>query len=283
KSGNEALAYLLEDEFACIVLDVKMPEMDGFELAKIIRSDERTKYIPIIFASGHQQTQSDIFKGYETGAVDYLMKPLDPTIVRGKVNVFAELCRKERARARAEAALAKQAKELQRSNAELDQYASVAAHDLQAPLRRIANYAGIFTDQYRGKLDPEAERWLTTMGENIHRMQALISDLLTYSKVGRKQETEKLDLSKLIKEVLEDLSAHIEESGAKISCGDLPTLTANKLDLRQLMQNLIGNAIKYRRKGVAPEVRIASERKGSEWTFSISDNGLGISPEDQKK
>src|SRR6185437_15787055 len=95
KSGNEALAYLLEDEFACIILDVRMPEMDGFELAKIIRTDERTKYIPIIFASGNEQTETDVFKGYETGAVDYLLKPLIPAVVRSKVHVFAELYRKE--------------------------------------------------------------------------------------------------------------------------------------------------------------------------------------------
>jgi CheY-like chemotaxis protein len=94
-SGNEALAHLLDHEFACIILDVKMPEMDGFELAKIIRTDERTKYVPIIFASANQQTESDIFKGYETGAVDYLMKPLNPAIVRSKVHIFAELLRKE--------------------------------------------------------------------------------------------------------------------------------------------------------------------------------------------
>src|SRR5262249_47965306 len=92
-SGNEALAHLLELDFACVVLDVQMPEMDGFELAKIIRADERTKFLPIIFATGNQYDEEDVFKGYETGAVDYLFKPLVVTVVRSKINVFVELYR----------------------------------------------------------------------------------------------------------------------------------------------------------------------------------------------
>jgi len=120
-SGNEALAQLLETDFACIILDVQMPEMDGFELANIIRTDERTRLVPIIFSSGHQRGEADVFKGYETGAVDYLMKPLDPTIVRSKVKVFADLYRKSAALTVAEAAMTKYANELKKSNDELEQ------------------------------------------------------------------------------------------------------------------------------------------------------------------
>ncbi len=94
-TGNEALARLLEMEFACVLLDVKLPDIDGFELARIIRGDEKTKYLPIIFVSGHRIGQDDIFTGYEIGAFDYLLKPIDPTIVRSKVNIFAEMYRKE--------------------------------------------------------------------------------------------------------------------------------------------------------------------------------------------
>lgn len=104
-SGNEALAHLLEMEFACVLLDVKIPDIDGFELARIIRKDEKTKYLPIIFISGHKKGEEDISRGYELGAVDYLLKPVEPNSVRGKVSVFAELYRKERERRRTQEAL----------------------------------------------------------------------------------------------------------------------------------------------------------------------------------
>jgi two-component system, sensor histidine kinase and response regulator len=281
-SGNEALSHLLEKDFACIVLDVRMPEMDGFELAKIIRADERTKYIPIIFASGEQAT-ADVFKGYETGAIDYLIKPLEPVIVRSKIHVFAELYRRELARNRAEAALAKYADELRRSNAELDQYASVVAHDLQAPLRRIVACVGMINESYREKLGGEAESWFKMMTDNAKRMQSLIEDLLTYAKVGREQKPEKMDLAKVISEVIADLSMPIEESRTKISYQNMPTVTAGALDLRQLMQNLIGNAIKYRKKNMAPEVHISAERRGSFWSLRVKDNGIGIDPAFKEK
>lgn len=282
-SGNEALGHLLETEFSCIILDVKMPDMDGFELARIIRADDRTKYIPLIFASGHQQTQLDVFKGYETGAVDYLLKPIDATVVRSKVNVFAELSRKELARRKAEAELAKYAEELKRSNSELDQYASVAAHDLQAPLRRIMSCVGIFNEEYGDKLGPDAKKWLEMMNENSKRMQTLISDLLAYSKVGKSQTAMPLDVGKTITEVLEDLAHFIEESGAKISYRDLPVVHVGALDLRQLLQNLIGNAIKYRKKDSEPEVRISAEKRDAMWLFQVADNGIGIDPTQQSK
>ena len=282
-SGNAALANLLELEFACIVLDVKMPEMDGFELARIIRDDERTKYVPIIFASGHQQAQTDVFKGYETGAVDYLLKPLDPTIVRSKINIFAELYRKDLGRKRAEAALTEYAEELRRSNAELDQYASIAAHDLQAPLRRINSCAELLSEKYKGEIDGEADKWLKMMCENSTRMQALIRDLLDYAKVGKKQKTVSMDLSSVVDGVLKDLSQVVDDSGAKVVHENLPTVVASLLDMQQLMQNLIGNAIKYRKKGTPPDIHLSAEKKNSMWLCKIRDNGIGIEPIYQEK
>jgi two-component system, sensor histidine kinase and response regulator len=282
-SGNEALAHFLDTDFACVILDVRMPEMDGFELARIIRTDERTKYIPIIFASAHERAQEDMFKGYETGAVDYLLKPLEATVVRSKIHVFAELYRKEQARKRAEMVLEEYAQELARSNAELDQYASVVAHDLQAPLRRIIGGAENLGAQNRAMLGPESERWIVMMVENAKRMQSLIRDLLTYSQVGRGQVPSKLDLKNVISEVLQDLSVAIEESEAVVIFADMPVVAACPLDLRQLMQNLIGNAVKYRRKEVKPEIHISAEKQGTRWSIRVSDNGIGFDPKYKDK
>lgn len=275
-SGNEALAQLLEMDFACIVLDVNMPEMDGFELGNIIRLDSRTKHVPIIFASGQQQAQKDIFKGYETGAVDYLLKPLNATIVRSKIQVFAELYR-------GGLALTKKAEELRRSNAELDQYAAIAAHDLSAPLRRVNSCAQILEKEFQGKWGFEADQLLKTMTANTDRMRVLIDDLLAYAKVGRKPVNERLELKKIVQEALADLSLVIEETGAMVLCDDLPVITASPVEMRQLMHNLLGNALKYRRKGVPPEIRVTAVKQGSRWVIKVIDNGIGIDRKDQDK
>lgn len=226
--------------------------------------------MPIIFASA-EQAQASVFKGYEYGAVDYLLKPIDPVIVRSKVHVFAELYRKELARNAAE-------EELRRSNADLDQFASFVAHDLQAPLRRIVNGAAILDEQCGKTLDPESKRWLRMMTENSQRMHMLVEDLLTYSKAGRSKETSTVHLDGLVAEVVGDLAAAIEDSGAKIHYASLPKVVGNALALRQVVQNLLGNAIKYRRKGVPPEVKLTVEKRGTDWWFQFRDNGIGIDP-----
>lgn len=277
-SGNEALAQLLDHEFACIILDVKMPGMDGFELAKIIRTDERTKYVPIIFASASQQTESDVFKGYETGAVDYLMKPLNPPIVRSKVHVFAELLRKEIQQKRIEARLAEYAEELQRSNAELDQFASVVAHDLKAPLRTMRGYAEALVETEQKTMKAESQGWLAKIAESSARLSAMVDDLLMYSKVGKQHTVAELNTTEILQEVMRDLSHTIEEEKAEIEHSALPTLFANATELRQLFQNLISNAIKYRRKDETAKVKITVEQNENFWKFSIQDNGIGIDP-----
>lgn len=283
KSGNEALAALLEGEFACVLMDVQMPGMDGFELASIIRNDERTKDMPIIFASGSQRTESDVFKGYENGAIDYLLKPLDASIVRSKIRVFAELYRRRLESKRNEEKLAAYAEELKRSNAELDQFASIAAHDLQAPLRAIDNGAGILAEDFQGKLGGDADKWLGRIRSNAERMRVLINDLLSFAKVGRRQPSIDLDLSRLVGEVLRDLATAIEESGAKISYENLPQIVASPLELRQLLQNLLSNAIKYRKKETPPEIQFSVKQQEEMWLFQIRDNGMGIDPSHREK
>jgi light-regulated signal transduction histidine kinase (bacteriophytochrome) len=255
-----------------------MPEMDGFELAKIIRTDERTKYVPIIFASANQQTESDIFKGYETGAVDYLMKPLNPAIVRSKVHIFAELLRKEIQQKKIEARLAEYAEELQRSNAELDQFASVVAHDLKAPLRTMRGYAEALVETEQRSMNAEAQGWLAKIAESSTRLSTMVDDLLMYSKVGKQHTIAELNATEILQEVMRDLSHAIEETKAKIEYPSLPTLFANATELRQLFQNLISNAIKYRRKDETPKLKIGVQQIEHFWNFSVQDNGIGIDP-----
>ena len=169
--------------------------------------------------------------------------------------------------------------ELQRSNAELEQFAYVASHDLQEPLRKVVGYTQLLGKRYRGKLDADADEFITYAVDAASRMQLLIQDLLTYSRVGRLQkEPTPVDCETVLKQVLHNLQPLIEENGALVTHDPLPTLPANAAQFGQLFQNLIGNAIKFHGEQ-PPCVQIAAVRDKQEWVFSVRDNGIGIEPQ----
>ena len=181
--------------------------------------------------------------------------------------------------ARLSQAIEKHAVELARSNAELEQFAYVASHDLQEPLRSIAGFTGLLERRYRGKLGEDADRFVTRIVVAVGRMQQLINDLLTYSRVGRGlQELTPTDSEALVREEISNLQAAITESEAVVSLDQLPTVTADGPLLGQVVRNLIGNAIKYKGKE-APRVHIAAKQQDNEWVFSVRDNGIGIEPQ----
>ena len=166
-----------------------------------------------------------------------------------------------------------------RSNSELQQFAYVASHDLQEPLRAIESYVELLARRYRGRLDDDADEFIGFVVEGVERMLSLINDLLLYSRVGTRIEPHKpTPAREALDGALENLRAAIEESGAVIECGDLPIVVANAAQLVQVFQNLIGNAIKFRG-DEPPHVVISAEKTGNEWVFCVSDNGIGIAPE----
>jgi PAS domain S-box-containing protein len=169
--------------------------------------------------------------------------------------------------------------ELLRSNAELEQFAYVASHDLQTPLRAISGYLNLLTKRCEGKLEGDADRFIQRTHENVLRMQRLIQDLLTFSRLTtRARPFQPTDLNQVLGEVLEMLHPAIEETGAKITSEPLPTIRADYSQFLQLFQNLIGNAIKFR-DSRPPEVHIDAQRAERTWLFSIKDNGIGIDPQ----
>jgi len=169
--------------------------------------------------------------------------------------------------------------ELERSNAELEQFASVASHDLQEPLRMVVGYMQLLTRRYKDKLNADANEFIGYAMDGSIRMQRMISDLLAYSRVGtRGKDFEPTDCQALIDQALANLQAAIEESGAVITHEPLPTVIADASQLAQLFQNLIGNAIKFRGEE-PPRVHISAKQKGDEWVFSVRDNGIGIDPQ----
>lgn len=167
--------------------------------------------------------------------------------------------------------------ELARSNADLQQFAYFASHDLQEPLRTITNYLQLLQRRYQGKLDSDADEFIGFVVGGAKRMSALIRDLLAYSRVGRGGKPQDVvDMGAVLVTGLTNLRLTIEDAGASIEAGDLPVVVGDEAQLVSLLQNLIGNAIKYRLPNVAPRIEVAARRKGPDWLFSIRDNGIGI-------
>lgn len=194
-----------------------------------------------------------------------------------------ELQREIGVREKAEAGLQEHAAALRRSNAELEQFAYIASHDLQEPLRMIGSYTGLLKRRYAGKLDREADEFIDYALDGVTRMRALINDLLTYSRVGREERpSEPTDSRVALDRALANLRAAIADRQAVIVIGDLPTVMASSLQLTQLFQNLVGNGLKFCKQS-RPEIRIDAERRGADWVFSVKDNGIGIDPQYQER
>jgi len=183
-------------------------------------------------------------------------------------------------RKKAEANLLDKVEELNRSNEELGQFAYIASHDLQEPLRMVASYTQLLSRRYKGKLDADADEFIAFAVDGASRMQRLIQDLLTYSRVGTKgQDLLNVSSEEALQQALINLRSAIEDSGALVTHDSLPSVLADEMQLIQLFQNLVGNAIKYQSPGI-PKVHISAVRNGSKkWTFSVKDNGLGIEPQ----
>ncbi|SPF45638.1 PAS/PAC sensor hybrid histidine kinase [Candidatus Sulfopaludibacter sp. SbA4] len=420
-SGREALHHVLNDDFAAILLDVRMPDMDGFETAELIRSRPRSRQIPILFLTGYRN-EEHLFRGYDLGAVDFLFKPIVPEVLRSKVAVFVELSRshaklKEQAavlqkaeqqfrslleaapdamvmcradgeiimvnsqtealfncgrdklisrnirtlvadwgfrlrpgwndefgftriqpaergrefqafrnggtpfpveitfsplqteegvvitsairdisdRKRAEeqirqfnANLEERVRErteaLLRSNEELQQFAYVASHDLQEPLRTVSVFAQLLAKRYQGQLEGDADQFILFIVESADRMAKLIHDILDFSRLDARGADlfTRTSCEEALDDAIRNLHSVIEESGAMVTREPLPAVLGDPVQLTRLFQNLLVNSIKYRSEQ-APRIHVAAVRSGAEWLISVKDNGIGIEPQYAEK
>lgn len=180
-------------------------------------------------------------------------------------------------RVRAEGEIQHAARELARSNAELEQFAYVASHDLQEPLRMVASYVQLLAERYRDRIDDKAERWIQFTVDGTARMKQLIDDLLELSRVGRGKPFAPTDCGQVLQAARANLDQAIRDSGAVVTHGPLPTVWADTSQLTQVFQNLLANALKYR-SAQPPEIDVRAEELPDEWRFSIRDNGIGIDP-----
>jgi PAS domain S-box-containing protein len=197
---------------------------------------------------------------------------------------LTERVRIEAIRAQAEKRLEHYAAELERSNRELEQFAYVASHDLQEPLRMVTSYLQLLERRYRGRLDQDADDFITYAVDGASRMRMLINDLLTYSRVStRAKPFEPTDCSEILNHALSNLRVASEENEATITFDHLPIVEVDATQLTQVFQNLISNAIKFHRADVPPCIHVSAERQGDEWRFSVRDNGIGIAPEHSER
>jgi len=159
----------------------------------------------------------------------------------------------------------------------------VASHDLQEPLRSILSFAELFEEQYKGKLDAKADKYLGYILQSSGRMKILINDLLDYSRIGNKKELQKIDCNIILQEVKADMHKTITDEQAVIETTELPVIEGYSTEIKQLFQNLISNAIKFRKKGSIPRINISAYHDNSCWTFAIQDNGIGIAKEHEDR
>jgi len=427
-SGKEALRHVLNDDFAAILLDVRMPDMDGFETAELIRSRPRSREIPILFLTGYRN-EEHLFRGYDLGAVDFLFKPIVPEVLRSKVSVFVELSRRSAQLKEQANALQKQAEVLQkaeqrfrslleaapdamvmcrddgevvmvnsrtevlfncardklisrnirtlvpgwgfrlpvswdedfppapvepvergvellarpegrapfpveitfsplrteegvvitsairdiserkrteeqirqlnanleervlertealmRSNEELQQFAYVASHDLQEPLRTVSIYTQLLAKRYKGQLEGDADQFISFIVDSAQRMETLIHDLLDFSQVEARGADffTSISCEAVLDDAIRNLRSLIEESGAIVTRELLPVVNGDTVQLTRLFQNLLVNSIKYRSDDT-PRIHIAASCGTGEWLFSVKDNGIGIEPQYAEK
>lgn len=265
----QALEYLDSSSYDLVLLDYNLGDGTGLELLENI-SD-----IPVIFIAG-SSTEEVIVKAMKAGAYDFLIK--DPHM--GYLSLIPSTIEKVMKRKRAEDRIAGYLAELERSNEELSNFAFVASHDLNEPLRKIIGFGNRLMDKAKD-MDPDAKIYAEKMQSSAKRMQTMIEDLLQYSMVSvRGEPFRAIDLNKVVREVLDDLEISIGDSKGIIHTEGLPTVEADPGQMRQLFQNLISNALKFHKKEQPPKIELIAKpvRKGS-WDIHVMDNGIGLSAE----
>jgi signal transduction histidine kinase len=289
ESGQKALRLLLQRDYAVVLLDVQMPDMDGLEIAKLMREHGQSRHTPIIFITAHDQAEIEVRRGYSLGAVDYIFTPVISEILCAKVRVFIdlavmrhklenEIAKRKRAAKEVNslnAELEERAAELEQANKELESFTYSVSHDLRAPLRAVDGYARMLEEDYGERLDAEGRRLLTVMRNSATHMGQLIDDLLAFSRLSRKpMAAAVVDMAGLAREVLGELK--IDYPRAKTVLRELPAAHGDRALLKQVWANLLGNALKYSSKRQDPRIEIDGRAEQAENVFWVRDNGAGF-------
>lgn len=268
QTAKDFVEHVRTAGYDVVLADYNLPMWNGMQSVEVLRQEGLD--IPVVLVSGYlgELKAVDCIK---QGAADYVLKDQLARLPESVRRALREKKLREEHRQAQE--------ELARSNRDLEQFAYVASHDLQEPLRMVATYTQLLAERYRGKLDENADKYIHYAVDGALRMQILVRDLLAFSRVGRQgTELALTDCNIVVETALKNLQAAILESDTQVEYGHLPTVMADASQLQQVFQNLMGNAIKFRG-AEAPLIRITAENKNREWIFSVADNGIGIAPE----
>ncbi|WP_210463346.1 sensor histidine kinase [Rufibacter roseolus] len=299
ESGEEALKIALQEELALILLDVQMPGMNGYEVARYLRDISKTRDIPIIFVTAIDEQDTHVIEGFEAGAVDFLFKPLHPYITKAKVSAFVKffLQRKDLEKANKlalemnqelEERVKERTKELTRVNRDLDNFVYTASHDLRAPIHNIEGLMAALQDTLQEDTinREEVAPILEMINNSVDRFKATLQDLTEIAKVQYEaagKNTVRFD------ELLTDVKVHIkdliESAHATITAdfSQAPEIFFSRKNLRSVLYNLVSNSIKYRSPERAPEIQVTTTKVDSYTLLTVQDNGLGLKNEDKEK
>jgi two-component system, sensor histidine kinase and response regulator len=291
ESGREALKWILTHDFAVILLDVKMPEMDGFETAELIRQRDKSRHTPILFLTAGDNTQTQAVRGYAVGAVDYLIKPVVPEFVRSKVAVFVELAKKNELLRRQAKLLAESeqaarelaetraelVRDLEHKNRELESFSYAVSHDLRAPLRRIDSFSRAVLESQGDRLDEAGKRFLSRVREASQHMSQLIDDVLYLSRVTRADLREQeVDLSAIAGLILARLQESEPDRRVEVKLRPGIIVAGDGQLLKIALENLLENAWKFTAKVSEPRIEFGMAQVAGESTYFVRDNGAGF-------
>jgi two-component system sensor histidine kinase/response regulator len=278
-SGNDALRQLLKREFAVILLDVQMPGMDGYEVASLARQNPRTRDVPIVFLTANHHTEENVLRGYGSGAIDFLLKPVNAQVLRAKVSAFLDLHNSRKRLADEVQAHKKTLRSLELANEALRHFTSAASHDLRAPLRTICSFLQLVIEDSGPSLDAQSKDYIERSIRAGSRMSSLLDSLLSYAQLRKPSQWAHVDCDAVAEQVRSDLSESLDKTGGTLELANLPTIHGDADRIYQLLLNLVSNALKFRRPDTPPAVRVSAERAGDEWEICVADNGIGVESE----
>lgn len=280
-SGADALRQLLRQEFAVVLLDVRMPGMDGFETAQLIRQRPRSELTPIIFVTALDQADTDMGRGYDLGAVDFVFAPVVPAILRAKVTVFVELYRAQqelrRYRSRLESLVEERTTALTSINRELEAFSYSVSHDLRAPLLAFDGLSKTMLEEYGDRLDQRAKDNLKRMRGASQRMTSVFEGLQTLFRLTSGEvHREQLDVTALAEEIVMEIKAAAPHRKVKVEVAEAMTASGDKRLVRILLSNLLSNAFKFTSGKRSPKVEVGTEMVDGESRIFVRDNGVGF-------
>ena len=288
-TGREALKVIASLRPDVVLLDVHLPDANGIEICRELKSNPENASLLVIQMSASALTAPHATASLNSGADMYLMEPIDPDVLIATVRALLRVRKAERELAKANLALQNVNnrleslnEELRRSNSDLQQFAFVASHDLQEPLRTVTTFVQLIEDSIAGRFSAEETMYFKHVLEAADRMRHLIDDVLTYSQAGRdpRDELGNLNLETVVNYAIQNLGERIRETDAQIVVNPLPVVHGNFTQLANLFQNLISNSLKYRRADIPLFVEISAEQSSpTEWTIQVRDNGIGILPQ----